>query len=158
MYLEQFESFEDKLMNGSNSASSNKRERIPSLKNGSNKSLVNLIEKEFQYQKLSEEQIEDTQFNHSKIFRHIEQGLKTLMLNYNLSKIIQMNLKEKISLHEQIEHLIELKQSQRRSLIQKFTGSSNQKNFKSTLSESDQKIDKEQMEKRIEEIRNQKKS
>ena len=47
MYLEQFESFEDKLMNGSNSVSSNKREKIPSLKNGSNKSLVNLIEKEF---------------------------------------------------------------------------------------------------------------
>lgn len=44
------------------------------------------------------EQIQDSQFNHSKIVRHLENDLNHLMLDYNLSKIIQMSLGEKIGL------------------------------------------------------------
>ena len=47
-------------------------------------------------------QIQDSQFNHSKIVRHLENDLKHLMLDYNLSKIIQMSLSEKIGLLKQI--------------------------------------------------------
>lgn len=44
------------------------------------------------------ENIQDSQFNHSKIVRHLENDLKHLMVDYNLSKIIQMSLNEKIEL------------------------------------------------------------
>ena len=44
------------------------------------------------------DKIKDSQYNHSKIVRHLELDLKHLMLDYNLSKIIQMSLSEKIGL------------------------------------------------------------
>ena len=56
------------------------------------------------------EKILDSQFNHSKIVRLIEEDLQALMLNYNLSKIIQMNLDEKLQLRNQILQVLRLKQ------------------------------------------------
>lgn len=49
------------------------------------------------------ENILDSQFNHSKIVRHLEKDLNLLMVNYNLSKIIQMSLSEKINLLKLIQ-------------------------------------------------------
>lgn len=120
MYLEKFESFEEKQFSGSDNRSKSQNqneEEKDSIEDksrrGSSKYLRDLLELDFERHELFNrsyddksnaskfqglENLKDSQFNHSKIVRHIENDLKQLMLNYNLSKIIQMNLGDKIGL------------------------------------------------------------
>lgn len=43
-------------------------------------------------------QLKDSQFNHSKLTRQIEEMCKNLMIDYNQGLIIQMKFEEKIEL------------------------------------------------------------
>lgn len=50
-----------------------------------------------------EKQLKDSQFNHSKLIRQIENLLQKLNIDFNEGIIIQMDLQEKLRLKQRIE-------------------------------------------------------
>ena len=96
-----------------------------------------------------ENQLKDTQFNHSKLLRQIEVLLKDLEMDFNEGVIIKMNLEEKISLRDKIELVIK-NQTEMRNQAQ----SSNKaiSSLKHNLSETNVSLGKKPVDK-IQEMR-----
>ena len=177
MYLERFESFDEKQSCKSSIKQLVQQNEDESHqiheKKSSSKFLRNILDQDFQYseemkpfnifdlsypdqvrfERLSK--IQDSQFNHSKIVRHLENDLNILMVDYNLSKIIQMSLHEKIELLKKTQTVRSFQLHQRNELQkQKSLQDMNKVLEKSMLSESDSKINKKQIEQKIKKIRN----
>jgi len=62
------------------------------------------------FSKAYQKAIKDSQINHSRILRHIEEKLTQLMISYNSGIIIQMSLVEKLALKEKIDKVLEIRE------------------------------------------------